>query len=73
MGWGGNGWGGFGGNGRGAIANEINNDYGRSLLMDAIGGNRNALTIATSVTSQSTTTIPTTAVHANVATMIINV
>ena len=43
MGWGGNGWGGFGGNGRGGIANEINNDYGRSLLMDAIGGNRNAL------------------------------
>ena len=43
MGWGGNGWGGFGGNGRGCIANEINNDYGRSLLMDAIGGNRNAL------------------------------
>lgn len=43
MGWGGNGWGGFGGNGRGNIANEINNDYGRSLLMDAIGGNRNAI------------------------------
>lgn len=44
MGWGGNGWGGFGGNGRGmGIANEINNDYGRSLLMDAIGGNRNAI------------------------------
>ena len=44
MGWGGNGWGGFGGNGRGSgIANEINNDYGRSLLMDAIGGNRNAI------------------------------
>lgn len=43
MGWGGNGWGGFGGNGRGGIANEINNDYGRNLLMDAIGGNRNAL------------------------------
>ncbi len=44
MGWGGNGWGGFGNNGRGAgLANEINNDYGRSLLMDAIGGNRNAL------------------------------
>ena len=44
MGWGGNGWGGFGGNGRGAgLVNEINNDYGRSLLMDAIGGNRNAL------------------------------
>lgn len=41
MGWGGNGWG-FNGNGRG-IANEINNDYGRSMLMDAIGGNRNAI------------------------------
>ena len=43
MGWGGNGLGGFGG-GRGTgLANEINNDYGRSLLMDAIGGNRNAI------------------------------
>ena len=42
-GWGGNGFGGgFGGRGMG-LANEINNDYGRSLLMDAIGGNRNAL------------------------------
>ena len=43
IGWGGNGWGGFGNNGRGGIANELNNDYGRSLLMDAIGGNRNAI------------------------------
>lgn len=42
-GWGGNGWGGFGNGRTGGIANEINNDYGRSLLMDAIGGNRNAL------------------------------
>lgn len=41
MGWGGNGFG-FG-NGRGGLANDINNDYGRGLLMDAIGGNRNAL------------------------------
>jgi hypothetical protein len=42
-GWGGNGFG-FGGRGNGAgLANEINNNYGRSLLMDAIGGNRNAL------------------------------
>ena len=39
----GNGWGGFGNGRAGGIANEINNDYGRSLLMDAIGGNRNAL------------------------------
>ena len=43
IGWGGNGWGGFGNNGLGGLANEINNDYGRGLLMDAIGGNRNAL------------------------------
>lgn len=44
MGWGGNGWGGFGNNGRGAgLANEINNDYGRSLLMEAWSGNRNAI------------------------------
>ena len=43
MGWGGNGWGGFGNGRGGSLANEINNDYGRSLLMDAIGGNRNAL------------------------------
>ncbi len=42
-GWGGTGFG-FGGRGNGAgLANEINNDYGRSLLMDSIGGNRNAL------------------------------
>lgn len=40
MGWGGNGW----GNGnRPGLANEINNDYRRSLLMEAIGGNRNAI------------------------------
>ena len=43
MGWGGNGWGGgFGGRGAN-LANEINNDNGRALLMDAIGGNRNAI------------------------------
>lgn len=41
-GWGGNG-NGFGRGNGGGLANEINNDYGRSLLMDAIGGNRNAL------------------------------
>lgn len=42
-GWGGNGFGGFGRGNGGGLANEINNDYGRSLLMDAIGGNRNAI------------------------------
>lgn len=39
MGWGGNG---FGGNG-GGLANQLNNDYGRDLLMQAINGNRSAL------------------------------
>lgn len=43
MGWGRNGWGGFGNGRGGSLANEINNDYGRSMLMDAIGGNRNAI------------------------------
>lgn len=43
MGFGGNGRVGFGNGRGGGLANEINNDYGRSLLMDAIGGNRNAL------------------------------
>lgn len=45
MGWGNNGWGGFGGgrNGAGAIENQINNDYGRDLLMQAIQGNANAI------------------------------
>lgn len=44
MGWGGNGWGGFGGNGANGIPNQINNDYGRSLLLDAI--NRNGTDIS---------------------------
>lgn len=40
--WGGNGFGGFGRNGAG-LANEINNDYGRELLLQAINGNGNAI------------------------------
>ena len=45
-GWGGNGWGGngFGGNnGTGFLANQMNNDTGRELLMNAIQGNREAI------------------------------
>lgn len=46
-GWGGNGFGGFGGNRNGGglqgIPNELNNDYGRQLLMQAIQGNGNAI------------------------------
>lgn len=38
------GWGNYGGFGRnGGLANEINNDYGRDLLMQAINGNGTAL------------------------------
>lgn len=44
MGWGGNGFGGNGGFGRnGFLANEISNDYGRDLLLQAINGNRSAI------------------------------
>ena len=41
MGWGGNGFG-FG-NRYGMLGNEINNDYGRSLLLQAINGNGTAI------------------------------
>lgn len=41
MGWGGNGWG--GGRGAAGLANEINNDYGRDMLLQAINGNGNAI------------------------------
>ena len=38
------GWGGNGMFGRGnGLANEINNDYGRGLLLQAINGNGNAI------------------------------
>lgn len=44
MGWGGNGFGGFGGgNGTGFLANQLNNDAGRDLLLQAINGNGSAI------------------------------
>lgn len=47
MGWGNNGWGGFGSRGNAAgdaaLANLINNDNGRELLMQAIQGNGAAI------------------------------
>ena len=44
MGWGGNGWNSFGGNrGTDGLANQINNDYGRDLLLQAINGNGTAI------------------------------
>ena len=43
--WGVNGWGGngFGGNGSGFLSNQISNDAGRELLMNAIQGNGTAI------------------------------
>lgn len=40
MGWGGNGW---GNNGAGGLGNQLNNDYGREMLLQAINGNGNAI------------------------------
>lgn len=40
MGWGGNGW---GNNGAGSLGNQLNNDYGREMLLQAINGNGNAI------------------------------
>lgn len=40
MGWGGNG---FGNNGAGSLGNQLNNDYGREMLLQAINGNGNAI------------------------------
>jgi hypothetical protein len=44
--WGGYGYGGnggFGGNGAGFLSNQMNNDTGRELLMNAIQGNRDSI------------------------------
>lgn len=44
MGWGNNGWNGFGNRGTtDGLANQINNDYGRDLLLQAINGNGTAI------------------------------
>ena len=42
-GWGANGWGGNGWGGNGSISNQINDNAGRELLMNAIQGNGNAI------------------------------
>ena len=58
MGWGGNGFGnGFGGRGNGFLANEISNDYGRDLLLQAINGNRSAIDTLASTLNCSTNSI----------------
>ena len=43
-GWGGRGFGGGYGDGTGFLASQLNNDYGRDVLLQAINGNANAIT-----------------------------
>ena len=58
--WGNNGWGngGFGGNnGTGFLANQLNNDAGRDLLLQAINGRADALNTLASMTHTSVETV----------------
>lgn len=53
-GYGGNGFGGFGGNnGTGFLSNQINNDAGRELLLQAINGRADALNQLASITNSN--------------------
>lgn len=52
--WGNNG---FGNNGKGFLTNEISNDYGRDLLLQAINGNRGAIDTLSSTLNCSVNTI----------------
>lgn len=53
-GYGGNGFGGFGGNnGTGFLSNQINNDAGRELLLQAINGRADALNQLASITNNN--------------------
>ena len=46
--WGGNGWGNNGlNNGAGFLSNQLSNDTGRELLMNAIQGNRDSINCST--------------------------
>ena len=59
--WGNNGWGnGFGGNnGTGFLANQLNNDAGRDLLLQAINGRADALSQLAQITNTSVETVKT--------------
>ena len=59
--WGNNGWGnGFGGNnGTGFLANQLNNDAGRDLLLQAINGRADALGQLANLTHSSIETVKT--------------
>lgn len=43
MGWGGNGWNNRNGNQSDWLASQLNNDYGRDVLLQAVNGNSNAI------------------------------
>lgn len=57
--WGanGNGFGGFGNNGTGFLANQMNNDAGRDLLLQAINGRADALGQIAQMTNSSVETV----------------
>lgn len=68
MGWGGNSWGNFGGR-SGELANQLNNDYGRDLLLQAINGNGTAISQLATTLNCDVNTIQTAinSVNGNVA------
>jgi hypothetical protein len=60
--WGanGNGFGGFGNNGTGFLANQMNNDAGRDLILQALNGRADALGQLAGLTNSSVETVKTT-------------
>lgn len=59
-GWGGNGFGNFGGgnnNGVGFLANQLNNDAGRDLILQAVSGRADALGQLAGITNSSVDTV----------------
>ena len=59
-GWGGRGFGGGYGDGTGFLASQLNNDYGRDVLLQAINGNANAITQLASTLNCDVNTIQST-------------
>lgn len=57
--WGNNGWGGngFGGNGAGFLSNQLSNNEGRDLLLQAINGRADALSSLANMTHTSVETV----------------
>jgi hypothetical protein len=58
FGWGGNGFGGYGNNGAaGFLSNQMSNDTGRELLMNAIQGNGSAISQLASLLNTEVQTV----------------